>query len=330
MTILKNLTLAAIVATGLTSCDNELNLVESKIETPVIYGLLDLQDTAQYIRVERAFIDQSISALTLAQNPDSLYYPNAVVQIIDLTDNFAYTLTEVDGNEEGYPREDGVFAQSPNTLYKINSTVMNLVPGRNYQLSVTYDETQPPATGTTKLLRNTVIDLPNANRAFDATSLNGIRIKFRSEDFGLQTEPIYDVFFEMIINETSAGQSIVRTITIPIRRNFSETDFRVENEAFYSGIRSALMVDPNVTRRIQDLKLVVIAGGEELANYIRVTQANLGITSSQDVPTYTNLSTGVGVFSSRNTARSESLELTGPSIDSLQNGRITGMLNFAN
>ena len=207
---------------------------------------------------------------------------------------------------------------------------MNLVPGRNYQLSVTYDETQPPATGTTKLLRNTVIDLPNANRAFDATSLNGIRIKFRSEDFGLQTEPIYDVFFEMIINETSAGQSIVRTITIPIRRNFSETDFRVENEAFYSGIRSALMVDPNVTRRIQDLKLVVIAGGEELANYIRVTQANLGITSSQDVPTYTNLSTGVGVFSSRNTARSESLELTGPSIDSLQNGRITGMLNFAN
>ena len=43
------------------SCDNELNLVAEKKETPVVYGLIDQADTAQYIRVERVFVDEEIS-----------------------------------------------------------------------------------------------------------------------------------------------------------------------------------------------------------------------------------------------------------------------------
>ena len=56
------------------SCDNTLDLVEDRVETPVVYAMLNYQDEYQYVRLERAFASETISAITLAQNPDSLYY----------------------------------------------------------------------------------------------------------------------------------------------------------------------------------------------------------------------------------------------------------------
>ncbi|MEZ5030008.1 MAG: hypothetical protein R2787_01275 [Saprospiraceae bacterium] len=58
----------------LVSCDNELDLVSDWKEIPVVYGFLSRSDTAQYIRVEKAFLDPATSAFVIAKNPDSLYF----------------------------------------------------------------------------------------------------------------------------------------------------------------------------------------------------------------------------------------------------------------
>ena len=66
--------LLCVFAFAMVSCDNELDTIEEYKDIPVVYGFISLSDTAQYIRIERAFVDPNQSALDLAQNPDSLYY----------------------------------------------------------------------------------------------------------------------------------------------------------------------------------------------------------------------------------------------------------------
>ena len=111
------------------ACDNELELVSEYENIPITYGLLNRSDTAQYIRVEKAFVDPAKSALLLAQEPDSLYYEDLVVQLVNRSLNETYTLERVDGNLEGYPRDTGIFANSPNWMYKIRTEDMRMRGG---------------------------------------------------------------------------------------------------------------------------------------------------------------------------------------------------------
>ena len=71
-----------------------------------------------------------------------------------------------------------------------------------------------------------------------------------------------------------------------------------------------------------------VEAGQELGEFIKIAQANSGITATQDIPTYTNLSEGIGVFTSRNVANYTGFGLTDATLDSLKNGSITGHLNF--
>ena len=72
--ILRITTLFAIALIFFTACKDELNTVEGWKDIPVVYGLLSLNDTATYIRIEKAFVDPNKSAFDIAQIPDSLYY----------------------------------------------------------------------------------------------------------------------------------------------------------------------------------------------------------------------------------------------------------------
>ena len=63
----------AVVTGGIfySFCSNDIDLTSEWKDIPVVYGLLSKSDTANYIRVEKAFIDNEKSALDLAQIPDS-------------------------------------------------------------------------------------------------------------------------------------------------------------------------------------------------------------------------------------------------------------------
>ena len=65
-----------------------------------------------------------------------------------------------------------------------------------------------------------------------------------------------------------------------------------------------------------------------LEEFLRVGQANLGITSTQDIPFFDNLSEGRGIFASRNTTSLFEIRLSSISEDELINGPITSQLGF--
>src|SRR5688572_11948988 len=117
----------------LTACDNELVVTDEWEDISVVWGLLNKSDTAHYIRVEKAFLDPTTSALDIARIPDSLYYENATVSLKRVNTGQVFMLERVNGELEGYPREEGIFAETPNYLYKIKANVINLVIGEKYE-----------------------------------------------------------------------------------------------------------------------------------------------------------------------------------------------------
>lgn len=323
-----------MLITFFVACDNELNVIEPKQDIPVVYGFLNLADSAQYIRVERAFVDESTSALDLAQDPEALYYDNVIVELVN-GDGERYELERVDANLEGFQREDGAFAQAPNYVYKIRTEDIELKGGDEISLVITRGDSLPVIEATTQILGPTEIKSPASQNAvildFDYVDRN--RFIWQAAEGA----SIHDLFFNFKYRERSpetGGSFEPRSVTWRALTNFRETDERVDVEldglSFYTFLRGAIEIDPAAERRFDELEMVVVSGGIEIDNFVSVGSANLGITSTQDVPVFTNIPGGRGIFSSINRTRLEQINLSSGTIDSLREGIYTRELNFNN
>lgn len=314
------------------SCSNDLDLLDDYRDTPVVYAFITPADTAQYFRIERGFVDESTPALEIAQIADSLYYENLVVKLKRISTGEEYLFQEVDGNTEGFVREDGAFAQSPNTLYKINTIDLNLVEEEEYQLIIERGDSQDVVTATTTVIKDPFFVFPTAS-SNTIGFLDG-----RDTDFSWRNNEnalIHDVSMEITVTELTGTELVERKLNWVIEKNIKSdknttnlVTASIDGVAFYQFLRENLVENPATERLLSDLSLKVSSGGEEIFQYISVGQANLGITSSQDIPTFSNLSEGRGLFSTVATATLQGVTLKAESVDSLKNGRLTGPLNF--
>ncbi|HQW02979.1 MAG TPA: hypothetical protein PLR30_10905, partial [Saprospiraceae bacterium] len=97
---------------------------------------------------------------------------------------------------------------------------------------------------------------------------------------------------------------------------------------FYNSVSANIDVDPDATRLFESIDIIVWCGGKEFQDYQTITLANTGLTSTQEIPEYTNLSEGKGIFTSRGVSYNMDFGLHNQSLDSLKNGSVTGDLNF--
>ncbi len=309
------------------SCSNDLVVTDQWKDIPVVWGLLSKSDTAHYIRVEKAFLDPSTSAEVIARIPDSLYYEDAVVTLKRIASGQVYTLTRVNGDLEGYPRDSGDFAEVPNYLYKIRANLLNLVVGDKYEFTLQRNDHTPPVTAKTIILPKPVLRNP----------VPGSKVSFKPKTQTLfnwneiADAGIYDLHINLHYSERSPETGniyVPKTIDWVIARNLTDREIKVDGTEFFNTFKANLAQDIETTRLFDSLDVVVWVAGSELGEFVKITQANTGITSTQDIPGYTNLSEGIGIFSSRNVSRYTGMPVSDPTLDSLKNGTITKTLNF--
>lgn len=326
---MKHIFLSILVLISIVSCSEDFNLLAPKEEIPIVHGFLSQTDTAQYIRVQRAFRDQDVSAVDLAQSPDILYYADATVTITDLTTEKVYNLHRVNGNDEGYPKENGAFVSDPNYLYKIHTDEIELVSGRDYLLSInTQEDGNKIATSTITL--GGIPNLTNPREDFDMS------FTFESETViawrEVENLELYDVNFYINYKERDATNSeadfVDKQLVWNVGRNIDEERFFILGLDFYTHILASLEVDPTIVRRLVNLECELVGGGQELADFINIGEANTGITSSGETPIYSNIENGLGFFSSRSTDKVSDIFITNRTLDSLQNSQLTVELNF--
>ena len=309
------------------ACDNELVVTDKWKDIPVVWGLISKSDTAIYIRVEKAFLDPTTSAYDIARIPDSLYYDNAIVQLKRISSGVVYTLERVNGDLEGYPRDSGIFAETPNYLYKIRANEIALAIGEKYQFILTRNDHTNKVTAETIILPKPVLRNPPPGSLcnFKPNSL------FTFDWNPIADAGIFDLHVIFHYNEKSPETNNIfepKSFDWVVVRNLTEDIYKVDGSEFYNSVAANIEEDINAVRRYDSLDIVIWCAGLELGEFIKITQANSGITATQDIPSYTNLSEGIGIFSSRNLSNYTGFQLTNASLDSLKNGSITGDLNF--
>ena len=318
-----------IGAAFLSSCDNELVVTDNWKDIPIVWGLVSKSDTAHYIRVEKAFLDPTTPAATIAQIPDSLYYDDAVVSIKWIDEGEEFFLTRVNGTTEGYPRQSGEFASEPNYLYKIKANQIGLQAGDKYQFVLKRNDHTPEVTLTEPFI---VLGPPVLRNPSAGSNLNfkqGSSFTYMWNE--MPDAGIFDIQMRMNYQERSPETGniyIPKSVQWDVVQGVQDNDYKMDGGEFYNSVAANIEEDPQASRLFSSIDILIWCGGKELQEYIKIALANDGITSTQDFPEYTNLTEGKGLITSRNLSDNKGFGLTNASLDSLKNGSITGDLNF--
>lgn len=330
---MKKLTfIIAISLVLLYSCSNEFVLTEDWKDITIVHGLLDASDTAQYIRVEKAFLDENTSAYILAQEADSLFYKNVTVTLQEIPQSGGSggsfnVLTRVDANLEGYQKESGIFATSPNYVYKFNGT---LKPTSTYKIIVERADGEK-VEATTGVIGNFGVTFPLTDYKMRFASGREQQFRWNSDTDAAS----YDVVLRIHYTEAPANNLTNTTnkfLDWVMFENVQKTGTglvlqTVDGAEFYKFMQGKLEVG-DFARELLTMDLLVYAGGEELNNYINAGLVSSGLTSAETLPTYTNISNGLGVFSTRYTEKVIGLEALSTVKDTLRLGPYTKDLGF--
>ncbi len=317
------------------ACSNDFTLEAPYRDIPVVYGFISIQDTAHYVRVEKAFLPAGGDARQAARNPDSLYYDEGevTVRLTNLRSGSSVVLDRVNGELEGLPRQEGIFANSPNILYKARPAALGLRGGDRVRLTVEragQDTARAEATmlGAIQLLESRPSD-PARIVEYDRNTNISWQAGEEAVIFDLQL-----VFHLREFFPADPSQNRERSLVWNLAKgqtadaNSELTNYTLRNERIFQFLRDTLEERDDVLRVFDGFDLVVAGGGAEIRNFLQVANANIGLTSSQQIPTYTNVTNGLGLFSSRYMTRREDIDIDMPSQDSLRTGVYTRELNF--
>ncbi len=310
------------------ACSEKTDITADWQEIPVIYGLLNPYDSIQYIRINRAFLGDG-DATVMAGVADSINYTpgDLDVNIQRIEDGSLIHLTP----DLSLPKNAGTFANVPNILYKTTTPIQK---NSNYQLVVKNIKSGKTATAKTPTIDGFSVSTPSANPLFsiDFTNNAFYRVKWISAKYGkLYNLTIRFHYREVDKNNTADTTDKYLDWSFPDESSTStaggETmELPFTASSFYTMTASKVKPDINLKRVIGKLDFMFTVASEELNNYININKPSTGIV--QDKPLYTNITGGIGIFSSRYTQVISNKILNQASADSLCRGSVTGLLGF--
>ncbi len=356
------ITIAVFILTG---CSEKFKITAPYKNITVIYGMLDMADTAHYVRIQKAFLDETKSALTMSKNPDSSFYAGLNVKIkrikvSDSTITDTIHLNRVDLNFEGYPKQQGVFFDAPNYAYKFKNAldhdyiyciiVTNLQSGQKDSADAPIIDDNPAHTDPVASVPyfSSYVFTDTGKIDFSSTLAN------RSYEFIADFIPPANFSFEDQISPAVLAQCIIRfnyadsnysTHTYTTKSfdynigykqmifplGFGEIDYSIPNSEFYNAISSGLGVaPPYVIRLLDKCDIFVYLGTQDFFNYQQNSLVQgVGLTGSEIEPVYTNIKGGdaLGLFTSRG-MRQGKLKISDNTIDSLILNPITSQANI--
>lgn len=326
-----------LVSGVLISCSNSIDIEADFKEQMFVYALLDASDSTHYIRIQKTFMQSGVSPYDIIGDYQNIYYaPGEIsVSVEEWKDNTlqqTWDLEMVNGDTIAIVKNTGLFAASPNILYRFKAP---LDQQAQYKLKAVNNYTGVVTSAQTDIVDSFAALFPTASlQGFDFTDTARMyyicryavdaklydlqmRMYFRQED--VMSGAIIDTFidwtiFKNIIGDNFTGSGIVA--------------YGINANAFYSFVASVLDPEPGVIREFQKINYTFFAGGEALYRQYLNLMANSGITSQYAYSVYTNVYNGHGIFSSIYSNALSDMYISAKSVDTLACGRVTGDLGF--
>lgn len=339
---LKNFCVISLFLVIAGSCESHFSSMIPSDPTPLLYGIINPQDSIYSIRLTKTFIGEG-DARIFAGIPDSIYYQDARV-FLETRDLKGKTLERVELEEriiEG--RLPGIFAVSPNRVFQTDASKIHLRPeffsgsGQSYELNLHVFAVIPGHADTIRSVTRlrTVPRLTEPRSTF-------VKVYFYTEyPFGLQwmdtnaessfqilismhyTDFLYDDERKMVASWVLTGISTNLTSFPGSDRKVYSYYFRPEN--FYSHIRNAITADPEVEVRVfEKLDFLVLSANREMEYYRNAYE----IADDYHEAGYTNIENGYGLFTTYSSVGINGMMLGETELDSLVYGEYTKNLKF--
>jgi hypothetical protein len=285
--------LIGIFSLLLSSCTEDFDLTEPWKDIPVMYAMLNRFDTAQYVRIEKAFVSEDLSAAEIAMNPDSLYYKSAKVTLVNKTANKSYIMTKVDASKENYIRQEGDFATTPNFLYKVKTKDIILRGQDDIVIELDRGDGSKIVSSQINMIKDVKLELDDLIRelGFNPTLnqtyswLPGSNAQVFNFKLNIQVEE----------RNSTDGSIVKKILSTNILSNGIEKNATINGKVFYDLLSSNLIANPAISRSILDVSLELKSGSKELRDYLTIVNANTGLTASLEIPRYSNISEGFGI-----------------------------------
>lgn len=279
------------------SCETDFEVHAEWEDHTIIYSVLDPTDSIHYTKVYKAFLGPE-NAFEMAQEVDSIYYnPESIsVVLIDLQTNESIVLRDTVLD----PIEEGVFATHPNRLYYYEGTIHD---DRRYQIEVR--KSHETTWAQSKILDAGPVD-NNLSSVFKFYNnlTNNYHTPRRVTVPALTNGYYYEVDLQFHYKEwdwnnpSDTSMNMVNWRIGSEANPHSEMDFWIESEEFFQKLKTRIPVDASVQRLFDRIVITYSIAERELYNYISINdQASQSLLF--ELPTYTNIQEGSGIFSSR-------------------------------
>lgn len=298
------------------SCEKDLDTAEWK-EISVVYGVINIKDTAQYVRINRAYSSPNDDPLLFTQVNDSVNYPQELFEVF---------LEEYrDGELVGDPleyyavdrqKEPGLFSNESNCVFK---TTKEIKEGCEYKIMVINKETGKETWGMAPVLGGVSIkESFSWERAF--YRVNYPPEKLPDYEGSLDPSEVQQYIVRFLYWEFQGGETYYKYVDwVPHLLVLKENDTSFQMfDGYWEYLAEQIPVDPNIKRQARGIDYMLALPGNEIQQYITVYEQP---SNPHFHPDYSNMSEGKGVFGSKYFYTYFGMQLKRRTIDTISWGR---------
>lgn len=286
-------------------CEEEVYTPTAKSPYPVVYCVLNKNDTAHYVRLTKTF-SGPVDANIMAQNPDSLYYKNA--RVCAEMGSFRVELTLTDEVD----REQGVFFSEYSQLYKTTYRLCGTVV-----IHIFLPDYHSEIIGTTQLLGDPVFIAPDPAK-------KKVLSFYEDEPVRVIWNGLEDVCQTVIrFNYLEVKESQADTCHVDwVRKDY---DFAIVPVDLLTYLDKWMPDSPKVLyRKVLGFDLLVSTGNSQLRDYMTFKDWSIDYI---DKP-YSNLINAYGLVASRVKGELLDYQPNQKFLDTLANCTLTRHLKF--
>ncbi len=286
------------------SCSTDFDMYAEYKDVTIVYGIADISDDTTWIKITKAFTGPG-NALVIAQDPDSSNYPYKLDAIISGKKNgVELTPIQLDTITIHTKALADTNSLLPNPFYAPDQLMYyaagSLDDEATYTLTINkHDGSMTASTG---IVSNFSIIKPNSRFAFPEntdgsiewnSARNGIRNELSLRFNYLEYISVYPDTLHKYV-EWSVGVYDAKS------GNGSERmTATYSGPNFYKLLNAELEPIPNVERWADSVYITIACGSQVLSTYIDINAG--GGSLLEEVPVYSNIEGGSGIFASRHT-----------------------------
>lgn len=319
--------MAICTSVFLFSCEKDFTATTEKEESYAVYCLLNLKDSANYVRINRVF---------LTPGDPGQYFQVADSVNIRAEDFEVTLLPYLNGNpgnaivldpSDDRVKDEGLFSSMGYQTFK---TKQQLVPGRNYRLTVRNKLTGFEMHASTDLLGGRTLE--NAFKEPRYYNINQYHPETIEYDGDLTTGQWEKRVERFMYYEYEGDVVSMKYVDWRSHTNDRQTETGGRDEAQLSDAFLQYLAeqipakDTSVRRQAVGVDKMLIINDKGLTIFIDYTE---DLSSGHYLPVLTNFDKGAGFLGSRYYYTFFAMKLKKGTIDTLAYGRFTGHLRFA-